>query len=280
MKMKYLFSVCLVCSALIGNLYAENMKEVFRKEVQVGLARSKRVTDVLMLADLQRMPPIVRQYLRYTRSLDKPIVENFKVDFSGRIRGENKENAWMTFRAEQYSFMDAQTRLFYITARKMGLPATGLHCYKNGEAYMNIKLCGLFSLADAKGDTISRSETVTLLNDMCCLAPATLISDEIMWESISETSVRAIFTHGKYRVSAVLTFDLKGRLLNFVSNDRYEIKGKTARLYPWATPILEYKEMNGYFLPSRARAEYRHPEGWFCYGEFTIENIRYNMLPK
>jgi hypothetical protein len=56
-----------------------------------------------------------------------------------------------------------------------GLPVDGLHLYAEPEASMQIKIAHLLQVVDAKGPEMNQSETVTMFNDMCLLAPATLI---------------------------------------------------------------------------------------------------------
>ena len=51
--------------------------------------------------------------------------------------------------------------------------------YKDEKAIMVIKLAGLFKVVNAKGVEMNQGETVTVFNDMCCMAPATLIDKDI-----------------------------------------------------------------------------------------------------
>ena len=53
---------------------------------------------------------------------------------------------------------------------------------------------------------MNMSETVTLFNDMCLFAPATLIDKEILWEPVDPRTVWARFTHNGITISAMLYF--------------------------------------------------------------------------
>jgi hypothetical protein len=183
----------------------------------------------------------------------------------------------MNFKSEQYDFFDRPTRVFYIKAHKMGIPAKGLHLYKNEEASMVIKIAGLFKVVDAKGIEMNQGETVTVFNDMCLVAPATLIDKKIKWEIIDPLSVIAIYTNGNITISATLKFNETGELVNFISNDRYEsADGKTYKNYPWSTPISEYNELNGNRIGTKALTIFHRPAMDFCYGEFELLEIEYN----
>ena len=53
----------------------------------------------------------------------------------------------------------------------------------------------MLEAVDAAGPKMDQSETVTFFNDMCVLAPATLIDRSIHWQTVDEHSVDATFTH-------------------------------------------------------------------------------------
>lgn len=253
------------------------MKRIFEKGVNEGLRRAEAViSGTITEDDLQQLPDLVQKYLRYTGVVGKEKVLNMQITFSGRLRGKPSDG-WMKLAARQYSFFDCPTRVFYLKARMKGIPVTGLHYYKNGEASMQVKVLSLFPVIDAKGDIMNQSETVTFFNDMCCMAPATLINPAIRWEIAGELSVKAYYNVNGITISAVLYFNEAGQLINFSSDDRYcYMPDKTFRLYRWTTPIEEYKNCNGFNLPSFARAIWSYPEGEFCYGEFVIKRIDYN----
>ena len=253
------------------------MKKVYKREVKAGLNRTSSMKPgIIRESDLQHLPPVVKKYLNYVGVVGKERVFNVRVKCEGRIRSK-PEDSWMTFKSEQYNFFDKPTRIFYIKARKMGIPAIGLHLYKDEKAIMVIKLAGLFKVVDAKGIEMNQGETVTVFNDMCFMAPVTLIDRNIQWEIIDSSTVKARYTNGNMAISATLFFNEKGELVNFISNDRFETADrKTYKNNPWSTPVKEYKDFNGARLASSALVIYQRPGGDFCYGEFVLKEIEYN----
>jgi hypothetical protein len=142
---------------------------------------------------------------------------------------------------------------------------------------MLIKVAGLFTVADAKGKEMDQGETVTLFNDMCLMAPATLIDKNIEWHEIDNETVLAKYTNGSISISATLYFNETGELVNFISNDRFETSdGKTYINSPWLTPVTGYTDVNGYRLASVAKLIYKHADEDFCYGEFKLVSIEFN----
>lgn len=254
------------------------MKKQYKKEVSSRLQQETVYsTEVLTEKDLAHLPEPVKKYILLTGFVGKEKVSNVFLKGSGKIRSSEK-SGWMHFTSEQYNFFESPFRAFYIRALKMGVPVVGLHLYKNETATMVIKLLNLFKVVDAKGPEMNQAETVTILNDMCFMTLGCLINKNIEWEIMGTNQVKATFTNGQITVSAILTFDDEGKLVNFLSFDRFETAdGKIYHNFPWETPVTEYKTVNGYHLPSKANVIYKRPEGDFCYLVFNLENIQFNV---
>lgn len=253
------------------------MRKTYKKAVLEALERTRLMKiEILTVTDIQHLPPIIQKYLYYTGTVGKEKVLNFRAEFKGGIRSSSTEE-FMSLKSVQYNFTDKPTRLFYIVAKKKGVPAKGIHLYKDQTAIMLVKIFGLFTVVDAKGKEMNQGETVTLFNDMCFMAPASLIDRNIEWKEIDNNTIDAKYTNGNITVSATLHFNDDGELVNFISNDRFETTdGKTYKNYPWMTPVTGYINVNGYRLPSGAKLIYKRPDEDFCYGEFNLVNIEYN----
>jgi hypothetical protein len=254
------------------------MKKKYLKEVRLRFQSEKPVrTEILTENDMQHLPEPVKKYIRIAGFVGKEKISNVFLKASGQIRSSEK-SGWMQFTSEQYNFFENPFRAFYIRAVKMGVPAVGLHLYKNEAATMVIKLLNLFKVVDAKGPEMNQAETVTVLNDMCFMAPGSLIDKNITWETMNAGQVKATFTNGQITISAILTFDEEGKLMNFLSFDRFETSdGKIYINNPWETPVTEYRKIGDYYLPSKADVIYKRPEGDFCYLEFRLQEIKYNV---
>ena len=252
------------------------MKNKYKRIVLSELERIKGLKpEMLTEKDMDHLPEVVKKYIHSTGIVGKEKILNFRSECKGGVRS-NPHEEYMPLKSVQYNFMDLHSRLFYIVAKKKGIPAIGLHLYQDAKATFQIKILGLFTVVNAKGPKMNQGETVTVLNDMVFMAPGSLIDKRIQWEIIDSMSVKAIFSNENISISAVLYFNDEGKLINFISNDRFETDGKEYKNYPWETPVSDYREFNGYWLPSKAKVIYKRPEGDFCYGEFEIINLEYN----
>jgi hypothetical protein len=256
--------------------FAMNYRKLYQAEVKNRLKPISEASG-LSLHDIQHLPEPVRKYLLYAGAVGKPKIHNVRIVFNGSMK-RNPKSGWMAIQSHQYNFFDAPARFFYIRAKIIGIPFDGLHIYSGNAATMQIKLASLFQVADAKGERMTHGETVTVFNDMCFMAPSTLISKNIQWETIDSMTVNAVFTNGKFTISATLKFNEKGELINFLSDDRFYCEdGKTYLSYRWSTPIKNYIEKDGRKVPSYGEAIWHIPyEGEFCYARFDLKDIEYN----
>lgn len=276
-KFGSLANVAILVVAIIG-IFQVKFKNEYKKEVRIGLDESQNFPNTsLTEADIANLPEPVKKYIRYTNSLGKPKVNNFRIDFTGKIRSHQKKT-WMALTSEQYNFIKKPTRLFYLDATMNSLPVAGFHCFKNGNAFMDIRLFSIFKVEYQSGPEMNISETVTFFNDLCCMAPAALIDKRIEWLKVTGNKVNASFSDNGITISAWLYFNEKGELVNFVTEDRYAIvDDNTITKLKWSTPLRDYKTINGYKLASYAETINSYPDGDFTYATFTLKNIAYNL---
>ena len=230
--------------------------------------------DLITENDLQTLPEPVKKYLTYIGAVHTSKLRNVKILFDGEMRGMGQD--WFPFQSEQYNTFDTPNRLFFITSRMKGMKVPGYHTFRDGTAKMTIKLFGIYPIVHHEGREMDIAETVTILNDMCILAPAALVYAPIRWETIDSLTVRATFTHKGITVSARLLFNAEGQLINFISEDRYDISGKKPIRYTWSTPMSHYKQMHSIKVPTYGEAVWHYPDGAFVYGKFYLREISYN----
>ena len=185
----------------------------------------------------------------------------------------------MPFAAEQYNVVDPPARLFYLTASMFTIPVQGYHRYVGSSASMRVKAAALVPVVSAEGPEMTQGETVTLFNDMCIMAPATLIDPAILWEAIDDRTTRARFSHAGYTIRAELSFNERGELTNFVSDDRYQTTadGTGLRRLRWSTPVGGYRSHGAVRLASVGDGRWHEPDGEYAYIELTIDDVRYNV---
>jgi hypothetical protein len=254
-----------------------SFRAAYDREVAAGLHLPSLPPSPLVEADLAHLPPAVRRYLHFAGAVGRPRVRNFRLRFRGALRN-GPGSSWMPMQADQQSFVDPPARLFLVEASMLGVPFTAFHRYVGADATFRVRVASLLTIVDARGPEMNRSETVTLLNDMCLLAPATLIDPRIAWEELEPLKVRLTWTNAASTVSAVLTFAESGALLDFLSEDRSRTTdGRTFERLPWSTPVAEWRDFGGRRLPAKGEAIWGSPDGRFAYGRFEILDVAYDV---
>ena len=249
----------------------------YQRDVAAGLRDRKLQAGPVTEADLAHLPPVVQRYLQFAGSVCRPRVWNYRLRFRGELRND-ADSRWMKIGADQHSFVDPAARLFLVKGSMFGLRFEAFHRYVGPAATFKVRLASLLTVVNAAGPEMDQSETVTLLNDMCLLAPATLIDPRIAWEGLDPLTVRATFSNAGNTVSAVLSFTDSGALVDFVSDDRSRTTdGKTYERLRWSTPVRAWGTFDGRQLPVRAEAVWREGALAFAYARFEIVGVDYNV---
>jgi hypothetical protein len=275
-----LANIVVLLPVVVGFLMAGpvSLRAEYDRDVAARLVRADDSVRLVTEADLAGLPPPVQRYLRTAGVVGQPRVRNVHVRMHGRIR-EDAAARWMSLQAEQYNVAVPAARLFYMEATMFGVPIGGYHRYVDAGASMRVKAAGLVPVATESGGEMTGAETVTLLNDMCVMAPAMLIDPAIHWEAVDERTARATFTNAGHTVAAVLAFNDQGELVDFWSDDRRRASGGHSAMTAarWSTPISAYRAFGPFHLLSHGEARWHEPDGDFAYIELDIDDIQYNV---
>jgi hypothetical protein len=183
----------------------------------------------------------------------------------------------MKARSVQYSFFGDPARLFLMDATMFGLPVRALHVYRRQAATFTVRVASAITMVDLSGARISSAETVTVLNDLCLMAPGALLDPRLAWTEVDDHSARVAFTNGPHQVSATLQFNDADELIDFWSDDRPDSSDGSFTAMRWSTPVGEYRDVDGMHLLHRGGAVYDRPDGPFMYGDFTVRSIDYDV---
>ncbi|MCF7926558.1 MAG: hypothetical protein K9L74_03195 [Candidatus Izimaplasma sp.] len=241
---------------------------------------TSNINDTITEDDLQPLPLLIQDYLRYVGVLGTAKVSNFQLSLEGEMKMK-RDADFSPYKAQQTSFINQGTRLFYMDLFLNKIKISGLHHFHDADATMKIKILDLLTVVNEGGEKMQKAETVTFFNDMVVFAPQTLINNNISWEVLDNHSVEATFTHNNITISAQLFFDDEGKLINFVSHDRLALTddgGQTE--IPWSTPISEYHTINGLNLPKYGEGVWHYDDGDFTYIILNVVDIKYNITSK
>ncbi|MFN8239370.1 MAG: DUF6544 family protein [Bacteroidales bacterium] len=237
--------------------------------------RGKRA-EILTEEEIVSLPEPLKRYLHYTGVVGKEKPLSARIHFEGWLQEPGK--APFNIRAEQTSYFDIPTRLFFIAGKMMGIPVRAFHRYISASASFEVKPLSLFHVVNERGGSLDYAETVTFFNDMCLIVPGTLAGENIRWEDAGNNTVKGTLTINNISVTAFLTFRENGELVTFWSDDRYfrNDKGEMKKVR-WSTPVTDFKEYDGIRLASGAEAIWSFPEGDFRYASFILRDVKVNF---
>ncbi len=213
--------------------------------------------------------------MRRTGVLGRPPARLVHATFDTELRGAPDAEP-MRGLSQQVDSPDPVRRLFVMGTRRGGLPVAVLHDYAGEAATMRVRVARAWDAVDLSGPALSRTETVTVLNDLCAFLPSALLGPAFAWEAAPDRGARVAWTNGPHRVAADLAFDEADDLVGFRSEDRAELMPDgTLRPLPWTTPLSDHREVDGRRVPHRGDAVWHRPEGPFTYGRFRLVSIRW-----
>ena len=262
---------------MTGRSFDERWAAAVRDELQ-ALGNAGAPARTLAETDLTALPAPVRRYVVASGAVGRPVPRSMRLVFDAVMRRRPGEPG-MRATSTQVNVFGRPARLFLMQARMFGLPVRALHLYRGDEATFQVRAAGLMTMVDESGDAISRAETVTVLNDLCVLAPGALVDPRLTWEAGDDRTADVTFENGRWTVRARLLFNERDELVDFWSDDRPENAEGGFAERRWSTPISGYREVDGLRLPTHGEAVYARPQGPFTYGEFTMRSIEYDVAP-
>jgi len=263
--------VMAVSSVTIGNII---FKRKVNSEVAELLTKVRETkSNIITEEGLEGLPEPVQKYLRYTGAIGKEKTEAVRLKQKGSFR--QGDRPWMPFEAEQYYTTNPPSFIWIADMKAFPLLSVkGRDMYYQGKGNMLIKISPFVTIADARGKEIDQGTLVRYLNEVMWF-PSAYLNDYVKWESIDSTSAKATITYGGVTASAILYFDDEGKLTNFVAQ-RYMMEDEKYSLETWATPIEEYREINGLRLPVKGEGVWKLDSGDFPYIRVEITDIEYN----
>jgi hypothetical protein len=263
-------AVSVLAFGLGAVIWSNSLRRAFETRTVEAIAVPREAAGPLTEADIAHLPPPVRRYIALTGSIGRPVVTEITLRFDATMYDAPGASG-MAGPVAQFERFDLPRRLFLMTARMKGLPVAVLHDFHSDQASMRVRLAGLVNVVDISGPELTRTETVTILNDLCFFAPSRLADPRLTWTPIDDTRAKVSFALGPNTVSAELVFNAAGELVDFVSDDRGMLeKDGSLRILRWTTPMSTYRDFGGWRLASEGDAIWYLPEGPFTYGRMRL----------
>ena len=266
-------------------LFITISKILFDKKVikEVGMLTeegSKAQSKIFSFDELEGLPEPVQRYFKYVLKDGQEHIKFVRLKQVGEFR--MKENQpWMPIKAEQY--FTTEDPAFIWRAKLSILPFVWVEArdmYYQGKGNMLIKVLSTITVADAAGSEMDISSLIRFLAEAPWFPTALLPSDYIEWKEIDSNSAQVVIKDNGYTASGIFTFNEKGEIIKFVTNDRYiEADGKYFK-EQWGGYYRNYQEIEGMKIPIEGEVEWNLSDKDLQYAKLKITDIQYNVTEK
>jgi hypothetical protein len=252
-----------------------NFRNSFNANANEVLAANISNKGIITEKDLAGLPDTVKRYLRYTGVIDKEKINTVRLKQKGTLR-QTTEDSWKSITAVEY-FSVSSPSFVWMGQMTVGpfsiIAARDSYLEKHGRMF--IKMLGVKTIGDVEGEEMDYSSLVRYLNEMMWF-PTAFVNDNIRWDAIDNNSARVTITDDTKSASAILFFNEKGAITNFVGERYHEVNGLYVKDI-WETPMTDYGEFNGLQLPIRGYALWKMSSGDFSYINLEITELEYNI---
>jgi hypothetical protein len=253
------------------NLAAEFARR--KREIQQQLADANLASPVEK-RHIAHLPEPVQQYLYRCGVVGRPPIRGFQTVYDA-VMFQKPGGRALPGPSEQIDIVQPPRRLFFMASRMFGVPVAVLHDYAGIDASMRVRIASLVDVTNQTSQELARTETVTLLNDLCFFAPSALASESLALRAGDDKHVEVSFTNGPHVVKATLAFGVDGDLVNFLSEDRSAVQpDHSLKRLRWSTPMREYRDFDGRRIPTVGEAIWHYPQRDFVYGRFAVTCYR------
>ena len=257
----------LILAVIIGIGHWKYYKK-YENDVILALKEEKQHQNAVALDALPK--PLLR-YLAISGLLEQPIPNYVKIEFTGEMADGNGSS--FPFVTEQYDFFSPYKRLFFMRGNIKGLTVPGYHKWVEGKGIMDVSIMGWIPVVHYEGAMMNQADAVTLLNDICLFAPHVLRKAAFTCEELDQNQVKVIYNYPGGKVEAILDIDDSGRLVNFHSDDRYDVK--RGEKYHFSISISAYIQRAFFKSVKTGKAIWHYPEGEVTYGIFNLKSIEF-----
>lgn len=240
---------------------------------------SSSVADVgpqQLRARWDSLPEPVRRYLHYAIPSDTPAIRTARLTHDGFLRTA-PDSRWLRVDGEEYFTVAAPGFLWHATAR-----FSPLFCFEardrllanRGE--MLVKLYSTLRVVDARSVEIDQGARLRWLAEAVWF-PYGFVADNVRWTAIDERSATVTLGDQGLPATAVVEIDDEGKLTS-VRAQRYRDVGggKAAVFTPWFGRCRDYREFDGFRVPSSVEVGWILETGEFSAIRFRVTALEFN----
>ncbi len=229
--------------------------------------------------ELENLPVPVQRYFKAVLKNHAPIIKAAYFHQTGTFNMGETTPQWHRFEADQKVFMHAPG--FDWDASISLFPGFNIYvhdAYVAGEGFLQVKLLGLFSVANIRGTPeAAQGELMRYLSEGIWYPTALLPSQGVLWQAIDDTSARATLTDGNTTVSLDFHFNTDGLIDAMHADSRTRGAGAKITNAPWDIRVWNYQSYQGMRVPTEGEVAWALPDGAYPYWRGHVDSASYEF---
>lgn len=252
------------------------LKSDFNKESHELISQVKSNGEVFTAKDIEHLPTPLKNYIVSCGFIGKPKMTYIKASFKNVAFGSGPNQPKLKIDYTQYNIVKTPSRIAFIDSSMFGIPFQGCDSYLNGAGRIHGVIAKTFTLFDQTGDDMDQSSIATCLSEGIMI-PSIFLQDYIKYEEIDKIHVKATISYKNTSASGIFTFNEKGEISSFTTEDRTyaDFQGNSKKV-KWTAVCSEYQTQNGIKQPKSLKAVWSLPEGNYTYFDSDNVTIEYH----
>lgn len=254
--------------ARFGRLVRQDVETLFESAtLRVGRAEAAAAWGTL--------PPPVQRYLQFAAGDSAPDIRTARLRHDGLFR-TSPDAKWLDIDGREY--FTTATPGFVWHARVRAAPGIWIEARDallHERGHMLVKLLSAIPLADARGTEIDQGATLRWLAEAAWF-PYAFVAPPVRWTAIDDRTAAATISYEGPPARAVFEIDDEGRLTRLRAERYRDLGNGRAALTRWGGDYLEYREFEGFRVPTVVEVGWELDSGWFAYARFHVRAVDYN----
>jgi hypothetical protein len=232
-------------------------------------------SKLLEESDIRLLPEPVKQWLRRSGSLGKPMIGIGKVLQRAEMKLKPDQTRWMSATAVQYTSIDRPAFVWKVDVRLNSLlNFQGRDKFDDGKGEMWIRMNSLVNVVKEKGPKIDEGTIQRYLGEMVWF-PSLALSPYISWKQENDTTATATMVYKGVSGSGTFYYNAKGDVLKYTAM-RFKGNEADSKRYEWVLRVLEYRTFEGITVPATMTATWKLDEGDWTWLRLKVTRISYN----
>ena len=267
-----------ICLGTVGILIFLKMpysatKAQFQKDIRTYINQTGKNDTMITEQDIERLPEPVQTHFRISGYLGKGKKNAIKAYITSAPLKDANDKPPMIVDYTLCSFADKPVRLAYIKTSMYGIPFEAYDSTQSGAGFMKGVLGKVIPLFEQRGAEMDKAQLLTYLGE-CFLIPSAILGNDITWEAIDSTHTKASISYMGITGSGMFTFDEKGFVQSFQTDQRARIGNDGSVDYPkWSLIYGDFQEKDGMFYPTKLKTIWHDSKGDLVY--FDASNIEF-----